>query len=109
MSISSSQLRDRSRSSARTAGKTTLVKLHARLYAPSARRILVDDCDLGQIGMEAWALTPVGAFRTRSGGGCPYAKTWRWATWREPFDLGAGRRQPDGPAEPRSCVAMLHG
>ncbi len=45
------------------AGKTTLVTLHARLYAPSAGRILVDDCDLGQIGMEAWALTPVGAFQ----------------------------------------------
>ncbi|HEV7587867.1 MAG TPA: ABC transporter ATP-binding protein [Longimicrobium sp.] len=36
------------------AGKTTVVKLLSRMYAPTEGRILVDGVDLAEIGVEAW-------------------------------------------------------
>jgi ATP-binding cassette subfamily B protein len=45
------------------AGKTTLVKLLAKLYEPSAGRILVDDVDLTRIAPEPWRARLAGAFQ----------------------------------------------
>lgn len=45
------------------AGKSTLVKLLAKLYEPTAGRILVDDTDLGSIDAEAWRQRMAGAFQ----------------------------------------------
>jgi ATP-binding cassette subfamily B protein len=45
------------------AGKTTLVKLLAKLYEPSAGRILVDDVDLSRISTDAWRTRLAGAFQ----------------------------------------------
>ena len=42
------------------AGKTTLVKLLARLYEPSAGRILVDGVDLRRFAVEAWRRAHLG-------------------------------------------------
>jgi ATP-binding cassette subfamily B protein len=45
------------------AGKTTLVKLLARLYEPTAGRILVDDVHLARIPAEEWRKRLAGAFQ----------------------------------------------
>jgi len=45
------------------AGKTTLVKLLAKLYEPSAGRILVDDAELARMPAEAWRTRLAGAFQ----------------------------------------------
>jgi ATP-binding cassette subfamily B protein len=45
------------------AGKTTLVKLLAKLYEPSAGRILVDDSELARMPPEQWRTRMAGAFQ----------------------------------------------
>jgi ATP-binding cassette subfamily B protein len=45
------------------AGKTTLVKLLAKLYEPTAGRILVDDVDLSRLPTENWRARLAGAFQ----------------------------------------------
>jgi len=45
------------------AGKTTLVKLLAKLYEPSAGRILIDRTDLSRIPADAWRARLAGAFQ----------------------------------------------
>ncbi|MEP7310308.1 MAG: ABC transporter ATP-binding protein [Acidobacteriota bacterium] len=45
------------------AGKTTLVKLLAKLYEPSAGRILIDDVDLGRMRADEWRMRLSGAFQ----------------------------------------------
>ncbi len=45
------------------AGKTTLVKLLARLYQPSAGRVLVDGTDLARIAPQEWRQSLAGAFQ----------------------------------------------
>ncbi len=45
------------------AGKSTLVKLLAKLYEPTAGRILVDDTDLASIDAAAWRQRMAGAFQ----------------------------------------------
>ncbi len=45
------------------AGKSTLVKLLAKLYEPTAGRILVDDVDLATIDSVAWRERMAGAFQ----------------------------------------------
>jgi ATP-binding cassette, subfamily B, bacterial len=45
------------------AGKTTLVKLLAKLYEPSAGRILVDGVELAQIPADQWRTRLAGAFQ----------------------------------------------
>jgi ATP-binding cassette subfamily B protein len=45
------------------AGKTTLVKLLAKLYEPTAGRILVDDVDLARVPAEGWRTRLAGAFQ----------------------------------------------
>src|SRR5262249_19526167 len=45
------------------AGKSTLVKLLARMYEPTAGRILVDDVDLARISSIAWRERLAGAFQ----------------------------------------------
>jgi ATP-binding cassette subfamily B protein len=45
------------------AGKTTLVKLLAKLYEPSAGRILVDDIDLAHMPADEWRTRLAGAFQ----------------------------------------------
>jgi ATP-binding cassette subfamily B protein len=45
------------------AGKTTLVKLLARLYEPSAGRILIDGVDLARMPAEEWRTRLAGAFQ----------------------------------------------
>jgi ATP-binding cassette subfamily B protein len=45
------------------AGKTTLVKLLAKLYEPSAGRILVDEVELARIPAEEWRKRLAGAFQ----------------------------------------------
>jgi len=45
------------------AGKTTLVKLLAKLYEPSAGRILIDDAELGRIRADEWRTRLTGAFQ----------------------------------------------
>ncbi|MFZ6004768.1 MAG: ABC transporter ATP-binding protein [Actinomycetota bacterium] len=45
------------------AGKTTLVKLLAKLYEPTAGRILVDGVELGRIPAAAWRERLAGAFQ----------------------------------------------
>jgi ATP-binding cassette subfamily B protein len=45
------------------AGKTTLVKLLAKLYEPTAGRILVDDVPLGRMRADEWRLRLAGAFQ----------------------------------------------
>jgi ATP-binding cassette subfamily B protein len=45
------------------AGKTTLVKLLAKLYEPSAGRILVDDVELARIPADEWRKRLAGAFQ----------------------------------------------
>jgi ATP-binding cassette subfamily B protein len=45
------------------AGKTTLVKLLAKLYEPSAGRILIDDVDLARIPADEWRKRLAGAFQ----------------------------------------------
>src|SRR5205823_6814493 len=45
------------------AGKTTLVKLLAKLYEPTAGRILVDDIDLARIAADEWRTRLAGAFQ----------------------------------------------
>jgi ATP-binding cassette subfamily B protein len=45
------------------AGKTTLVKLLAKLYEPSAGRILVDNVELARMPAEAWRERLAGAFQ----------------------------------------------
>jgi ATP-binding cassette, subfamily B, bacterial len=45
------------------AGKTTLVKLLARMYTPSAGRILVDDVDIASISAAQWRDRLAGAFQ----------------------------------------------
>jgi ATP-binding cassette subfamily B protein len=45
------------------AGKTTLVKLLAKLYEPSAGRILVDDLELARMPADEWRTRLAGAFQ----------------------------------------------
>src|SRR5438128_1022846 len=45
------------------AGKTTLVKLLAKLYEPSAGRILVDDVELARMPADLWRARLAGAFQ----------------------------------------------
>jgi ATP-binding cassette subfamily B protein len=45
------------------AGKTTLVKLLAKLYEPSAGRILIDHVELGRISADEWRARLTGAFQ----------------------------------------------
>ena len=45
------------------AGKTTLVKLRARMYEPTAGRILVDGADLAEMPAPAWRDRLAGAFQ----------------------------------------------
>jgi ATP-binding cassette subfamily B protein len=45
------------------AGKTTLVKLLAKLYEPSAGRILVDGFDLARLPADGWRTRLAGAFQ----------------------------------------------
>jgi ATP-binding cassette subfamily B protein len=45
------------------AGKTTLVKLLAKLYEPSAGRILVDDVELARMPADKWRTRLAGAFQ----------------------------------------------
>ncbi len=45
------------------AGKTTIVKLLSRMYAPTEGRILVDGVDLAHIGVEAWRARLSAAFQ----------------------------------------------
>jgi ATP-binding cassette subfamily B protein len=45
------------------AGKTTLVKLLAKLYEPSAGRILINGVDLARISSESWRGKLAGAFQ----------------------------------------------
>jgi ATP-binding cassette subfamily B protein len=45
------------------AGKTTMVKLLAKLYEPSAGRILIDDTDLARIRTDEWRTRLAGAFQ----------------------------------------------
>jgi ATP-binding cassette subfamily B protein len=45
------------------AGKTTLVKLLAKLYGPTAGRILIDDLPLARISAETWRARLAGAFQ----------------------------------------------
>jgi ATP-binding cassette subfamily B protein len=45
------------------AGKTTLVKLLAKLYEPSAGRILMDGVDLARMAAEQWRSRLAGAFQ----------------------------------------------
>jgi ATP-binding cassette subfamily B protein len=45
------------------AGKTTLVKLLAKLYEPTAGRILVDGAELGRMPAERWRERLAGAFQ----------------------------------------------
>jgi ATP-binding cassette subfamily B protein len=45
------------------AGKSTLVKLLAKLYEPTAGRILVDDVDLARVSAEGWRARLAGAFQ----------------------------------------------
>jgi ATP-binding cassette subfamily B protein len=45
------------------AGKTTLVKLLAKLYEPSAGRILIDDVELARIAADEWRMRLAGAFQ----------------------------------------------
>ncbi|HEU4560890.1 MAG TPA: ABC transporter ATP-binding protein [Longimicrobium sp.] len=45
------------------AGKTSLVKLLARMYEPTEGRILVDGMDLAEIGIEAWRARLSAAFQ----------------------------------------------
>ena len=45
------------------AGKTTLVKLLAKLYEPSAGRILIDRTELARIPADAWRARLAGAFQ----------------------------------------------
>jgi ATP-binding cassette subfamily B protein len=45
------------------AGKTTLVKLLAKLYEPTAGRILVDDTPLARLPAEGWRARLAGAFQ----------------------------------------------
>jgi ATP-binding cassette subfamily B protein len=45
------------------AGKTTLVKLLAKLYEPTAGRILVDDTELSRIAADDWRARMAGAFQ----------------------------------------------
>jgi ATP-binding cassette subfamily B protein len=45
------------------AGKTTLIKLLAKLYEPSAGRILVDGIDLARMPAEEWRTRLAGAFQ----------------------------------------------
>jgi ATP-binding cassette subfamily B protein len=45
------------------AGKTTLVKLLAKLYEPSAGRILIDNVELGRMPAELWRKRLAGAFQ----------------------------------------------
>ncbi|HEV3025170.1 MAG TPA: ABC transporter ATP-binding protein, partial [Pirellulales bacterium] len=45
------------------AGKTTLVKLLAKLYEPSAGRILVDDVELARMPADVWRTRLAGAFQ----------------------------------------------
>jgi ATP-binding cassette subfamily B protein len=45
------------------AGKTTLVKLLAKLYEPSAGRILVDGTDLSRVPADGWRARLAGAFQ----------------------------------------------
>jgi ATP-binding cassette subfamily B protein len=45
------------------AGKTTLVKLLAKLYEPSAGRILVDGADLARMRADEWRTRLAGAFQ----------------------------------------------
>src|SRR5207249_2434990 len=45
------------------AGKTTLVKLLAKLYEPTAGRILVDDVDLARMPAGEWRKRLAGAFQ----------------------------------------------
>ncbi len=45
------------------AGKTTMVKLLARLYEPTSGRILVDDVDLARVPAEGWRDRLAGAFQ----------------------------------------------
>ena len=53
-----------SQSSARTApGKSTLVKLLARMYAPTSGRITVDGVDLADIATDEWRACLAGAFQ----------------------------------------------
>ena len=45
------------------AGKTTLVKLLAKLYEPSAGRILIDDIELARVRADEWRTRLAGAFQ----------------------------------------------
>ncbi|HEV3002854.1 MAG TPA: ABC transporter ATP-binding protein [Pirellulales bacterium] len=45
------------------AGKTTLVKLLAKLYEPTAGRILIDGAELARMPAEAWRTRLAGAFQ----------------------------------------------
>jgi ATP-binding cassette, subfamily B, bacterial len=45
------------------AGKTTMVKLLARMYEPSSGAIFVDDAPLGRIAAEGWRRRLAGAFQ----------------------------------------------
>jgi ATP-binding cassette subfamily B protein len=45
------------------AGKSTLVKLLAKLYEPTAGRILVDDVDLSRLPADEWRARMAGAFQ----------------------------------------------
>jgi ATP-binding cassette subfamily B protein len=45
------------------AGKSTIVKLLAKLYAPTEGRILVDGIDLSRIATDEWRLRLAGAFQ----------------------------------------------
>jgi ATP-binding cassette subfamily B protein len=45
------------------AGKTTLVKLLAKMYEPTAGRILVDEADLARMPTETWRSRLAGAFQ----------------------------------------------
>src|SRR5262249_58750786 len=44
------------------AGKTTLMKLLAKLYEPSAGRILIDGVDLARMPADGWRTRLAGAF-----------------------------------------------
>jgi ATP-binding cassette subfamily B protein len=45
------------------AGKSTLVKLLAKLYEPTAGRILIDEAELARLPAEAWRARLAGAFQ----------------------------------------------
>ncbi len=63
---------------ANRAGKTTLVKLLARLYEPSAGRITVDGVDVRDLDLGSWRPGCPSSSRTSCATSSPLATTWAW-------------------------------